>query len=249
MQSMDHDVETMTSLQLLASEDMALQEKEKVAYAGEGAPPRLPLQPFFAGSWDGDRKDWNGDVGIGFRALKDFRIVALGRHIPDGARRLQDAVSVTLWSVETKKALAVVQVGPDSFVEGKYSWVPVIAPGVVVTKGTEYRLTQECFLDMNDTWYDGTVDERDLPAKAATEYVIFEGGVNTSGFGYPVNENPGYIEGKIMKLRRPGIVNFKMQFLPVSLDDDIYNLDRKNGSIRSVVQMAFLMVSLWFALF
>jgi hypothetical protein len=165
-------------------------------------------QPFFVGSWNGHRNNWYGDVGISFIPQRDFTIVSLGRHYHNETH-ITETVPVTLWSVETKMALAVVNVGPRSYHEGHYMWEPVEAPGVPVSQGREYRLTQACQPGMADKWFDATLSYNEIVANAATGYARFKGGVNQSGFGYPVDEDGQF--------RRAGMVNFKMAKPPVHI--------------------------------
>merc|ERR1719277_1496547 len=115
-------------------------------------------QPYFLGNWNGQRNNWFGDVGISFIAERDFKIVSLGRHWHNQTG-LHDTVKVSLWSVEAQsetpdQALAEVMVGPNSFREGHYAWEPVSAPGVVISQGREYRISQACTPGMHDKWYD-----------------------------------------------------------------------------------------------
>jgi len=168
----------------------------------EGAASQDGAMPYFAGSWNGYRNNWYGDVGVSFVPQKDFSIVSLGRH-HHNETGLTQTVPVTLWSVETQLPLAIVNVGPHSFLEGHYHWEPVDSPGVTVSQGREYRLTQACTPNMVDKWFDSTVSFEEVEANAATGFARFVGAVNMSGFGYPAFTNGQF--------RRPGMVNFKMK--------------------------------------
>lgn len=177
----------------------------------ENAASQDGAQPFFVGSWNGHRNNWYGDVGISFIPQVDFTIVSLGRHYHNETH-ITETVPVTLWSVETKTSLAIVNVGPDSFKEGHYVWEPVEAPGVALSQGREYRLTQACTPGMRDKWFDATLNFDEIVSNAATGFARFKGGVNQSGYGYPVNENGQF--------RRAGMVNFKMAKPPTHILKD-----------------------------
>jgi len=187
---------TLTHTELQHIEDPAQLQQRGVAASQDGA------MPYFVGSWNGLRNNWYGDVGVSFVPQKDFTVVSLGRH-HHNQTGLRQIVPVTLWSVETKQALAVVNVGPHSFLEGHYHWEPVDSPGVVLGKGKEYRLTQACTPNMADKWFDRTVSFMEVEANAATSYARFVGAVNQSGFGFPENTDGQF--------RRAGMVNFKMK--------------------------------------
>jgi|Transcript_6948 hypothetical protein len=191
-------------------EDMTSQVEPPVAQMmfRQNAASQDGAQPFFVGSWNGHRNNWYGDVGISFVPQVDFTIVSLGRHYHNETH-ITETVPVTLWSVETKTALAIVNVGPQSFKEGHYVWEPVEAPGVPVSQGREYRLTQACTPGMRDKWFDETLPYDDIVSNAATGFARFKGGVNFSGFGYPVSENGQF--------RRAGMVNFKMAKPPTHI--------------------------------
>lgn len=171
-------------------------EQQEVAASQDGA------FPYFVGSWNGFRNNWYGDVGIAFVPQRDFHITSLGRH-HHNVTGLKQTAPVTLWSVETQMPLAIVNIGPDSTLEGHYHWAPVDEPGVQVKQGREYRLTQACTPNMADTWFDQTLSFEDVEANTATGHARFIGAVNLSGFGYPVNVNGQF--------RRAGMVNFKMR--------------------------------------
>lgn len=188
--------------------------------------------PFFVGSWNGKRNNWYGDVGVSFVPQKDFTIVSLGRH-HHNETGLQQTTTVTLWSTDTKEALAIVNIGPGAFLEGHYRWEPVDAPGVVVSQGREYRLTQACTPNMVDKWYDSAASFEEIEANAATGYARFVGGVNQSGFGYPVNTNGQF--------RRPGIVNFKMKPPPTK---SIQGAARHSSSFQTAVLVITLLTGL-----
>jgi len=188
-----------------------LQLQEEAEVSKFSAATQDSTEPFFMGSWNGQSNNWYGDVGISFVPLKNFTIVALGRHHHEQAGT-KKTVAVTLWSVETQMALAIASVGPDSFLEGHYRFEPIEAPGVTVTEGREYRLTQACTPQMADKWFDGVISHGELAANAATGSARFIGGVNMSGFGYPANTDG--------QLRRAGMVNFKMMSDPVKLVQD-----------------------------
>lgn len=174
----------------------------------EGAASQDGSMPYFVGSWNGHRNNWYGDVGVSFVPQKDFTIVSLGRHHHNETGLVQTA-PVTLWSVETKLPLAIVNIGPRSFLEGHYHWEPIDSPGVTVSQGREYRLTQACTPNMADKWFDQVVSFEEVEANAATGFARFVGAVNMSGYGYPE-----YTNGQF---RRPGMVNFKMKPPPVQV--------------------------------
>jgi len=157
--------------------------------------------PYFVGSWDGTRNNWFGDVGIAIVPQKDFRLVSLGRH-HHGVTGLMATVPVTLWSVETEEPLAIVNIGPKSTKEGYYHWEPTDDPGVLLEQGREYRISQACTPGMHDKWFDEAIGFEEIEAYAATGTARFVGGVNQSGYGYPVFSNGQF--------RRAGMVNFKM---------------------------------------
>lgn len=157
--------------------------------------------PYFVGSWDGQRNNWFGDVGIAIVPQKDFRLVSLGRH-HHGVTGLMATVPVTLWSVETQEPLAIANIGPNSVKEGYYHWEPCDDPGVLLMQGREYRITQACTPGMHDMWFDGDIPFEEIQANAATGMARFVGGVNESGYGYPEFSNGQF--------RRAGMVNFKM---------------------------------------
>lgn len=152
-------------------------------------------QPFFTGSWNGNRNNWNGEVGIDFRANRDLTITHLGRHLYNGA--LQECITVSLWATGNTEALATVPVCPASTIGGNYAYEELSSP-VSLTSGVEYRLSQQCYSGMPDRWFDAsTFAESQADGAAAT----FIGGTYRGGNGYPVN-NDG-------TNRRPGMVNFK----------------------------------------
>lgn len=190
-------------------------------------------QPFFVGNWNGRRNNWYGDVGISFVPQQDFTIVSLGRHYHNESG-ITETVPVTLWSVETKTPLAVVNVGPKSFHEGHYMWEPVAAPGVPVSQGREYRLTQACTPGMTDKWFDGSVSYDEVFSNAATGFARFKGGVNESGYDYPENENGQF--------RRPGMVNFKMAKPPVKITDERGGAPYSANINRVMLWLSFLPV-------
>lgn len=155
--------------------------------------------PLFVGRWPGTRNDWAGDVGISFTLKASGVIAAVGRHISDGAH-LAETVAVTLWSTDTMKALASVQVGPSSAVEGHYAF-EVLDPPVAVHSGQEYRLSQRCTSNMRDRWFDGKATPEEVTARCASQYAEFLGGVCRNEPGYPKRDDGAY--------RRAGMVNFK----------------------------------------
>lgn len=179
-------------------------EPVPVAHRGDWSLLQDGAQPFFSGSWNGNRNNWYGDVGVAFVPHTDFKIVALGRH-RHNETGIQEEVPVTLWSTATEAPLAILIVGAGSYQEGHYHWEPIDAPGVHVHAGREYRLTQGCTPGMRDTWFDNAIPYEEVMAKVATGVATFVGGVNQSGFGYPVHKNGQF--------RRPGMVNFK--YVPV----------------------------------
>jgi len=195
----------------------------------EGAASQDGAFPFFVGSWNGKRNNWYGDVGVSFVPQKDFTIVSLGRHHHNETGLIQTA-PVTLWSVETKMPLAIVNIGPHSFLEGHYHWEPVDAPGVTVSQGREYRLTQACTPNMADKWFDRVVSFEEVESNAATGFARFVGGVNMSGFGYPENTNGQF--------RRPGMVNFKMRPPPVHI---IENSAHRSNEVASAIAVMSLL--------
>lgn len=207
---------------------MLAEEKEKDASVSmDGS------MPYFLGSWSGTRNNWYGDVGISFVAQKTFKIVSLGRHHHDKTG-LKHTAPVTLWSVETQRKLAVLDIGPHSVKEGHYHWEPIDSPGVTVTQGREYRLTQACTPGMEDKWYDEAITFEEVEAMAATGYARFVGGVNESGFGYPESENGQF--------RRPGIVNFK--FMPPA-DPLVRSCSNRPKSLGAYVASALLACLTW----
>jgi hypothetical protein len=186
--------------------------------------------PYFAGHWNGHRNNWYGDVGIGFVPQKDFTIVSLGRH-NNSDFPLQENVPVTLWSVQTGEALAIVEIGPNSYSEGHYLWEPVEAPGVAVSQGKEYRLTQACQPGMKDKWFDMTVPYHELQRLSATSYARFVGAVNQSGFGFPTNSDGQF--------RRAGMVNFKLGKPPVR---EIENGSHRCSTLLAVATSIFAVI-------
>lgn len=151
---------------------------------------------FFTGSWNGNRNNWNGEVGVDFRANKGLTITHLGRHTYNGA--LAESIVVTLWSTSTQEALATIQVGPESEIEGTYGWAELASP-VYLTDGEEYRLSQQCHSGMPDRWFDASSFAESQAESVAT----FIGGVYRGGNGYPENNDGAN--------RRPGMLNFKFQ--------------------------------------
>jgi len=187
--------------------------------------------PYFVGSWNGYRNNWYGDVGVAFVPQRDFTITSLGRHHHNETGLLH-TVPVTLWSVETELPLAIVNVGPHSFLEGHYHWEPIDEPGVAVSQGREYRLTQACTPNMQDKWFDRTVTFEEVEANSATGFARFVGAVNMSGFGFPSFTNGQF--------RRPGMVNFKIKPPPVHIGG--------SGARHSAeIQAAIVAVFLWSA--
>lgn len=201
---------------------VARREAEPMELLRAGAASQDGAMPYFVGSWNGDRNNWYGDVGVSFVPQKDFTVVSLGRHRHNETGLVHN-VPVTLWSVETKAPLAIVNIGPDSFREGHYHWEPVDAPGVTLSQGREYRLTQACTPNMADKWFDQTISYQEIEANAATGFARFVGGVNQSGFGFPEHTNGQF--------RRAGMVNFKMKPPPVHTPQD-------GGAPRTGVEMA-----------
>lgn len=189
---------------------VARREPEPVELLRAGAASQDGASPFFFGSWNGNRNNWYGDVGVSFVPQKDFTVVSLGRHRHNETGLVHN-VPVTLWSVETKTALAVVNVGPNSFHEGHYHWEPVDAPGVTLSQGREYRLTQACTPNMKDKWFDQAISFQEIEANAATSFARFVGAVNQSGFGYPEHTDGQF--------RRAGMVNFKMKPPPIRIQE------------------------------
>jgi len=152
--------------------------------------------PYFTGDWAGARNDFTGEVGVNFRAVADFTITQLGRHV--NADSLTEAKLVTLWSATSRSALAQVVVGPDSNVEGNYAFTALQAP-VTVSSGEEYRISQQCTRGMQDRWFDGRAPDA---GDAMSDFATFIGGVYNVGFGYPKNSDGAG--------RRAGLVNFKV---------------------------------------
>jgi len=151
---------------------------------------------FFTGSWNGNRNNWNGEVGVDFLANQAFTITHLGRHADGGS--LSASVLVTLWSTATQSALAEVQVGPESVFEGDYAFTELASP-ITIEAGQEYRMSQQCTSGMADSWYDASSF---AATQAQTAAATFIGGVYRRGNGYPLNNDGAN--------RRPGMINFKM---------------------------------------
>jgi hypothetical protein len=150
-------------------------------------------QPFFTGFWNGNRNNWNGDVGYDFRANDDISITHLGRALFNGA--LREYAMVSLWSTQSQALLASVSVGPSSRVDGNYAYEALPSP-VQLESGQEYRITQQCHNGMPDSWYDAS----EFALTQANSVATFIGGVYRSGNGYPLNNDGAY--------RRPGMLNF-----------------------------------------
>jgi serine protease 12 (motopsin) len=149
-------------------------------------------QPFFTGFWNGNRNNWNGDVGYDFRANDDISVTHLGRALFNGA--LREFAMVSLWSTQTQALLATVSVGPSSHVDGNYAYETLPSP-VQLQSGQEYRITQQCHNGMPDSWYDAS----EFALSQANSVATFIGGVYRSGNGYPLNNDGSY--------RRPGMLN------------------------------------------
>lgn len=164
---------------------------------------QLEEMPFFNGSWPGTRNDWTGDVGISFVAEFNCTITALGR-AADVA--LSETATVTLWLTESQEALATVDVGPCSPVEGQYAF-ETLSPGIEVQVGREYRLTQRCRGRMLDKWFDGRAAAEEVAAQSALPYAKFLGGVCRNNYGFPTREDGEF--------RRAGMVNFKVAPKPL----------------------------------
>lgn len=159
-------------------------------------PQSNAAQPFFTGFWNGNRNNWNGEVGYDFRANQAFSITLLGRALYNGA--LNEGIMVSLWSTETQTLLASVPVGPDSLVDGNYAYASLPA-AVQIESGKEYRITQQCYNGMPDMWY----DRGEFAESQANSVATFIGGVYRAGNGYPVNNDGSY--------RRPGMLNFMFE--------------------------------------
>lgn len=149
--------------------------------------------PFFTGFWNGNRNDWNGDVGYDFRANQAMGLSHLGRALYNG--HLQEWIMVSLWSTEDQSLLAQVPVGPASWVDGNYAYEQLPAQ-VLLEAGKEYRISQQCYNGMPDMWYDAG----EFAESQANSALSFIGGVYKAGDGYPLNNDGAY--------RRPGMLNF-----------------------------------------
>lgn len=170
---------------------------------------RLGGKPFFNRAWQGDRNDWDGDVGMRFSAKKTFFINALGRSC---VRSLKETVTVTLWSSATRGALASVNVGPGSPRKGSYAYTKLKKP-IRLEVGSEYRISAQCHKGMT-MWPDHDISSSEIAKGSESDYATFYGSCYRSGFGYPhANDGHG---------RRPGMLNFlfveaKMCTVPASI--------------------------------
>lgn len=157
--------------------------------------PAPATQPFFTGSWNGNRNNWNGEVGYSFSANRDFTLTHLGRHLYNGA--LAECILVSLWQTGNTAALATAPVCPTSTVEGDYAFEE-LSSSVSLTSGTEYRLTQQCYNGMPDRWFDSSTFAESQADSSAADFI---GGCYQVGNGYPARDDGTN--------RRPGMVNFK----------------------------------------
>jgi len=157
-------------------------------------PQPQPSPAFFTGDWVGGRNNYNGDVGLDFRANQHLTITHLGRGANNG--HLSEAKLVTLWSTTTQQAIAQIAVGPTSDFEGNYAYSTLPAP-VILEAGQEYRISQRCVSGMPDYWYDASDATENLD-----EYATFIGGVYRPGFSYPSRNDGAF--------RRSGMLNFKI---------------------------------------
>eukprot|EP00933_Yihiella_yeosuensis_P059092 TRINITY_DN6000_c0_g6_i2.p1 TRINITY_DN6000_c0_g6~~TRINITY_DN6000_c0_g6_i2.p1 ORF type:complete len:576 (+),score=95.51 TRINITY_DN6000_c0_g6_i2:138-1865(+) len=189
-------------------------------------------EPFFNGSFVGNRDDWEGDIGVCFVAESTFLVTSLGRYVQN---KPLETVAVTLWSAETSDSLASVLIGPNSIVEDFFAYEQVF-PRIEVQAGKEYRLTQSCKPGMADKWPDAAFDaEEDLLLRSASQYARFLGGVYNFYGGYPSfrDERPGVFAGMVNFKFSPGIASFDL-----SPTLDVYQLKKELADVTGVPPLA-----------
>lgn len=143
---------------------------------------------FFNGSVEGNRNDWNGQVGFQFVARRNFTILHLGRSSAGSfSGTLNENATVTIWDVSTKTAIARANVGPTSHFDGNYYFETLNAP-LFLQNGSTYRITQRTVQGMTP-WYDGgpggNLENR--PFSWLSDYAEINRGVySEKGYDYPV---------------------------------------------------------------
>lgn len=180
------------------------QQPQQPVKKPRGPAPRWDSTPFFAGHWVGTRNDWAGDVGCRFSIEADCKITALGRHADTP---LAESSVVTLWDADSQEAIASVEVGGSSPIEGNYAFELLSGGGVEVRAGEEYRVTQRCRSGMTDKWFDGSGTADEIDMQPGCRYARFLGGCCRNSYGWPSREDG--------ELRRMGMVNFKVARNPV----------------------------------
>jgi hypothetical protein len=171
---------------------------------------------FFSAHWrtgamgiGGMRNDFAGEVGYRFVPRTPLVVNAVGRQINAGLAEQRPPVMVTLWSAETQEALAQVEVGPNSSAAEPGFAFGLLAREVLLEAGKEYRLTQRCFANMPDYWFDGAITPAELSMWSATHCAEYMGSVFGIGDGYP---NQVDTDGRIPTMyRRAGMLNFRMR--------------------------------------
>ncbi|CAK9092584.1 unnamed protein product [Durusdinium trenchii] len=183
--------------------------------------------PFFQGTWEGYRNDWDGEFGFRFLAEATFVITSLGRYVtPDG---LEEETTVTLWAADSQKKLAVATVGSNSTVLDCYAYSEVF-PRVVARLGKEYRLTQSCHRGMKDPWPDGHYSMEKLSQRSSS-FARYLGGAYDCHGGFPAFCDAE--EG-----RRAGMLNFKVisgiASVPFHPSTTVYELKQQLEAVTGV---------------
>ena len=137
---------------------------------------------FFDGYVQGERNNYQGNIGFRFTAVQDFEIHRLGR----GSRgTLNETTVVTIWEVSTENSIGSVSVGPSSTLDGDYHYEDLENP-IAITAGKEYSITQLCSNGMTP-WNDATLTNNQVPW--LSDYADVGVGVYTNSAAYPSSES------------------------------------------------------------